>query len=169
MDMLLQEKIGHLNSFEINNRSIELLSLEWYETKKRILRKLTNSGREVSLKFMDANPSLTDGDILFADEHFVIAITVLPCHCIVLQPTNMFEMASLCYEIGNKHLPLFYEEDQLLVPFELPLFSLLQIQGYEVKEANRKLLQPLKTTVAAHPVISDSLFSKAMKLTNTAL
>ena len=167
--MLIQEKIGHINSFQINNQIIDLLPLEWYETRKRILRKQTNSGTEVLLKFLNENPDLTEGDILYADESTIILVSILPCSCIVMQPKNMFEMASVCYEIGNKHLPLFYEADQLLVPFEMPLFNLLLVQGYTVQQEERKLLKLLKTTVAPHSVgISDSVFSKIMQLTNTA-
>jgi urease accessory protein len=79
----------------------------------------------------------------------------------------MFEMASICYEIGNKHLPLFFENDELLVPFEMPLYKLLTAQGYGVKQEQRKLLQPLKTTVSPHSNSSETLFSKIMKLTTT--
>jgi urease accessory protein len=78
----------------------------------------------------------------------------------------MFEMASVCYEIGNKHLPLFYEDECLLVPLDIPLMRLLSAQGYDVKEEKRKLLQPLKTTVSPHGDSNSSLFSKIMKLTN---
>jgi len=167
--MLIQEKIGHISLFQINNQIIDFLPLEWYETRKRILRKQTNSGTEVLLKFLNENPDLTEGDILYADESTIILVSILPCSCIVMQPKNMFEMASICYEIGNKHLPLFYEADQLLVPFEMPLFNLLLVQEYTVQQEERKLLKPLRTTVAPHSVgISESVFSKIMQLTNTA-
>jgi urease accessory protein len=79
----------------------------------------------------------------------------------------MFEMASVCYEIGNKHLPLFYANDELLVPFEFPLFRLLSVQHYDVKQEERKLLQPLNTTVLPHGHGGSSLFSKIMKLTTS--
>ena len=167
--MLIQQKIGHINSFQINSQTIDLLPLEWYEARKRILRKQTNSGREVSLKFLNENPELTEGDILYADESTIIVVSILPCNCIVMQPQNMFEMASVCYEIGNKHLHLFYEADQLLVPFEMPLFNLLSAQGYVVNQEDRKLLKPLKTTVAPHTVgIGNSVFSKILQLTTPA-
>ena len=82
----------------------------------------------------------------------------------------MFEMATMCYEIGNKHLPLFYESDQLLVPFEMPLFRILSAQGFDVQQATRKLLQPLKTTVAPHNVsISDNLFSTIINQQNLSV
>lgn len=166
--MLVQEKFGNINSFAVNERIIDWLYLHWYEAKKRILRKETISGKEVSIKFLNENPELTEGDVLFADEKNIIAVSILPCECIVVQPKNMFEMASVCYEIGNKHLPLFYEADQLLVPFENPLYKLLLTQGYDVKQENRKLLQSLKTTVVPHGTGSETLFSKIMKLKNPA-
>ena len=91
-------------------------------------------GENISWKFLNENPSLTEGDILFSGETVIIVVSIVSCECIVLQPENMFQMASACYEIGNKHLPVFYETDQLLVPFELPLFNLLKTQGYNIKK-----------------------------------
>ena len=164
--MLLQNKIGNLSSYNSNNKIIDWLEMEWHETRKRILRKQTNSGNDVSIKFLNENPDLTEGDILYEDDKMIIAVSVLSCDCIVIKPTNMFEMASMCYEIGNKHLPLFYEDECLLVPLDVPLMRLLSAQGYDVKEEKRKLLQPLKTTVSPHGDSNNSLFSKIMKLTN---
>jgi urease accessory protein len=166
--MLIQFKVGNLNSSGVNKEKIDWLELEWHETSKRILRKKTKAGREVSLKFLNGDPALTEDDILYEDEQVIIVVTILPCDAIVVKPTNMLEMASVCYEIGNKHLPLFYENDELLVPFEMPLYRLLQVQGYEVKQEVRKLQQPVKTTVSPHaPLAGESLFSKIMKQTTT--
>ena len=165
--MIIQQKTGNIDSVNIGDRSVDFLELEWHETTKRILRKKTKAGEEVSLKFLNENPSLTEGDILYEDDQTIIAVTVLPSDAIVIKPKNMFEMASACYEIGNKHLPLFYGNDELLVPFELPLFRLLSTQGYDVKQEERKLVQPLKTTVSPHEHGSSSLFSKIMKLTTS--
>jgi urease accessory protein len=167
--MLIQKKIGRLSSFEMDGRNIDWLPLEWYEARKRILRKKTQLGKDISIKFLNENPDLSEGDILFTDDRVVIAVSILPCDCIVVHPTNMFQMASVCYEIGNKHLPLFYEAEALLIPADKPLLRLLLAQGYEVKEEKRKLLHPLKTTVAPHgDGSSQTLFSKIMKLTSPA-
>ena len=163
--MLIQEKKGNIKSFATIYKTVDSVSFEWYETNKRIQRKLTKSGKEIALKFLNENPLLTEGDILFEDEISVIVAEVLPCECLVIAPKNMFEMASVCYEIGNKHLPLFFENDELLVPFEQPLRTLLTAQGYIVKQEQRKLLQPLRTTVSPHGGQSNTLFSKIMKLT----
>lgn len=163
--MLIQEKKGNLNLLENPNKTVDWLALEWFETRKRILRKKTVSGLDISLKFLNENAALTQGDILFEDEKSIVAIEVLACSCLVIQANSMFEMASVCYEIGNKHLPLFFENDELLVPFENPMQRLLVAQGYTVRIENRKLLHALRTTVSPHAMDeSKSLFSRILKL-----
>lgn len=165
--MVIKEKIGNLNSVAVNDQLIDLLELEWFETNKRILHKKTHGGKEVVLKFLQENQQLTQGDILYKDESTIIVVDILECDVLIIHPKNMFEMASICYEIGNKHLPLFYENDELLIPFEQPIYKLLTAQGYSIQIGKRKLLQPLKTTVAPHSSGSGTLFSKIMKLTTT--
>lgn len=164
--MLIQNKIGHIEAFELDNRSIDWLQLEWFEAGKRILRRKTQSGRELALKFLAEHTGLKQGDVIYEDERSIIVIEIIPCECLVIKPSDMFEMASACYEIGNKHLPLYFEENCLLVPFEKPLYKLLAAQGYPVSIETRKLLQPLKTTVAPHGNGNESLFTRIMKLTN---
>ena len=123
--MLVSEKSGNLKDIEVNDRLIDYLSLEWYETNKRILHKKTKAGKEIALRFLKENQKLTQGDIIYEDSKSIIAIDVVPCEAIIVCPATMYEMAAVCYEIGNKHLPLFFENNELLVPFETPLFNLL--------------------------------------------
>jgi urease accessory protein len=122
------------------------------------------------MKFLGENQQLTQGDILWQDDATIIAVDIEACDAIAFSPKTMNEMASVCYEIGNKHLPLFYENEVLLIPYEAPLFKLLTASGYPIKVEKRKLLHQLKTTVAAHSNNSNStsLFSKIMQLTNPA-
>jgi urease accessory protein len=166
--MLIQQKSGNINDIDINNRAIDWLQLQWYEAGKRILRRQTQAGNDIALKFLDKNPTLTQGDVLYEDDTIIIAVEILPCDVLVIKPANLVEMASVCYEIGNKHLALFIDKEELLVPFEMPLFRLLSAQGYAIKQDKRKLLHPLKTTVAPHAHSNNSLFSKIMQLTNAS-
>jgi urease accessory protein len=163
--MVVKEKIGNLELFAINNRNIDYVWLDWYETNKRILHKKTAMGRELSMKFLNENPRLTVGDIIYEDDFNLIAIDIKECDAIIIRPRSMQEMAAVCYEIGNKHLPLFYQEDEILAAYDAPLFSLLSSAGYAVEQGKRKLTTPLKTTVTPHSS-NNSLFNRIMKLTN---
>jgi urease accessory protein len=165
--MLVKEKLGNLTAFDTGGYSIDRLRLEWYETNKRVLHKHTDSRCEVVMRFLKENQELQQDDILFKDDSRIIAVEINSCDAIVIKPTSSLQLASLCYEIGNKHLPLFHHEDVLLLPFEEPIFRWLAASGYNVQRETRKLLHQLKTSVAAHGS-SGSLFSKILQLTNTS-
>jgi urease accessory protein len=167
--MLIKEKLGNLQTTSILNRNIEVLIIEWYEANRRILHKQTKSGKTVTIKFLQENPNLKEGDILWQDQNTVIAVEIKPCACIVITPDTILKAFSLCYEIGNKHLPLFYEGDDLLVPYEEPLYKLLKASGYQLRVEERKLNNDLKTTVSPHLQVAgtDSLFNKILKLTTS--
>jgi urease accessory protein len=72
--MLIQQKKGNLATITTNNRCIDWLQLEWYETSKRMLRKQTQAGNDIALKFLDKNPMLTQGDVLYEDDTLIIAV-----------------------------------------------------------------------------------------------
>lgn len=165
--MQIHNKIGRIDDMDIKDRSIDYWDLEWYECNKRIIRKKTRSSVDVSFKSLNSDPFFTEGDVIFENEKTIIAVSVLACDCIIVKPRNTFELASLCFEIGNKHASLFYENEILLLPFESPLFNQLLAQGYSVRKEKRKLLTPLKTSVAAHAHLqNESLFTKIMKFGN---
>jgi urease accessory protein len=169
--MLIKEKLGNLATIRDEGRVIDRLFLEWYECSKRILHKRTGSGREVALRFLGEAQHLQQDDVLYADSNTLIVVEVLSCEAIVLKPATLYGMAVACYEIGNKHLPLFYENDTLLIPYEAPIYRMLQASGFEPGLEKRKLLYQLRTTVSPHTHHGDrkeSFFAKILKLTTPA-
>ena len=165
--MLIKEKVGNLKQFDKEGRAIDFVQLEWHETTKRILHKKSMSGRAVSMKFLKENQQLAQDDIIYADDELLIAIDLKPCEVIILKPAGMYELACLCYEIGNKHLPLFYEQETLLIPYEVPVFNMLKAAGFEIRIEERRLSNRLSTSVIAHPHQGNApgLFSRIMQLT----
>ncbi|HEY8954611.1 urease accessory protein UreE [Chitinophaga sp.] len=164
--MLVREIIGNTEAHTRSSRETDLLPLEWFETSRRIQRKYTAGGREVALKFTKEGQHLKQNDIVYQDDDLVIVVDILPCEAIVISPRNMGEMAKVCYEIGNKHLPLFLEEEQLLIPADEPLYRWLHAAGYPVVKERRKLLHILRTNVQPHTHGNSgpSFFEKILEL-----
>ena len=165
--MLVKEKLGNLKDFNKEGLAIDIVPLEWYETRKKILHKKSTGGRDVSMKFLNENQQLAQDDIIYADNALLIIIDIKPCEVMVLRPAGMYEMACLCYEIGNKHLPLFYQQETLLIPYETPVYNMFKAAGFDISMEERKLLNQLSTSVTAHlhNGNSQSLFSRIMQLT----
>ena len=148
--MLITEKLGNTRNTSVIEGDIDILSIEWFETHKRILHKQTKKGQNITLKFLKENHALADGDILWKDQDTVIVVEIKDCKCIVVTPNAILTAASLCYEIGNRHLSVYYEGNDLLIPYEVTVHNLLEALGYQLRIEERKLNTALKTTVLPH-------------------
>ncbi|MFI3283085.1 MAG: urease accessory protein UreE [Rikenellaceae bacterium] len=148
--MRITEIIGSHSTLDLSGMEVDYVELEWWELSKRIQRKRTTAGRDVAMKFMAESIAMKGGDILYMDESCAITVRVLKSPTIVLSPRTMHEMATVCYEIGNKHMPLFIDGDDILLPYEAPMFKWLQSAGYSPKSEDRVLENRLKSNAANH-------------------
>ncbi|MDH2924911.1 urease accessory protein [Nicoletella semolina] len=149
---IMEEILGNLaalqDSGQITAQKIDYVPLEWYESERNILRKKSQSGREVAFRLLKEGQRLKHNDVVFISDTLVIAIEIIPSEVIVLSPQTLPEMARACYEIGNKHSPLFLDGDEVTLPYDKPMFEWLQAAGFEPKKAERRLSQALRANSA---------------------
>lgn len=165
--MIIKEIIGNIKDVQEKGLTIDPFELEWFETNKRIIRKKSKDGTELALRFLTEGKQLREGDILFREGNTVIVVQILPCEAIVFSPKSLLEMGTICYEIGNKHLPLFIQEDEILVPYEDPLFRWLTVGGYQPRKEVKKLTNMLQSSVSPHrhsEETSPSFFNKIISM-----
>ncbi len=167
--MVIEQIIGNLKDIEITNRKVELVQIEWFEANKRIQRRKTKEGTEVAIRFIKEGQRLHQDDVIYMDENKIIAIDILPCDAIEVTPHTMQEMGSVCYEIGNKHLPVFIQNDAVLIPYEEPIFKWLVATGYHTHKVHTKLQNIVNASVQPHSHghshgEGSSIFSKIMGL-----
>ncbi|MCT3762101.1 urease accessory protein UreE [Elizabethkingia anophelis] len=164
--MIINECIGNIKDISVAGKIIDYLDLEWFETTKRIQRKKTRQGVDIAIKFLREGQRLREGDILYEDGKKAIVVNVLETEAIVITPTSMLEMGTVCYEIGNKHIPLFIQEDKVLLPFEMPMYRWLEASNFRPERQTVKLLNLLKSNVEphGHGSIGSSLFTKILKM-----
>lgn len=118
----------------------DVLEIEWYETRKGIIRRRSLKGRDLALRRSDRTP-LTDGQVIWQDEQAFVAVDIRPCECLVIRPRNMQEMGQVCFEIGNMHLPISIDDAcRVSVAYDSPLHTFLQRRRYEVEVSRKKLL-----------------------------
>ncbi|MBB6331167.1 urease accessory protein [Chryseobacterium sediminis] len=163
--MIINQIIGNLTE-NPTEKIIDYLDLEWFEITKRIQRKKTRQGTDVAIKFLREGQRLREGDILFEDAEKIIAVNVLETEAIVMSPASLLEMGTVCYEIGNKHIPLFIQNDKVLLPFEMPMFRWLEASGFKPEKHSVKLLNLLKSNVEphGHGSLGSTIFTKILKM-----
>ena len=148
MDAILGNLTRLQSEGRVTSQTIERVVLEWYESERNILRKTTNTGREVAFRLLKEGQRLKHDDVVFVSNELVIAIEILPSEVIVLSPQSLPEMARACYEIGNKHSPLFLDGDEVTLPYDKPMFEWLDAAGFNPQKAERRLSQALRANSA---------------------
>lgn len=149
---IIDNILGSLDDLKANGKIttqvIDFVPLEWYESERNILRKQTQSGREIAFRLLKEGQRLKHNDVVLITDDLVIVIDIQPCEVILLSPKTLPEMARACYEIGNKHAPLFLEGDEILLPYDKPMFEWLSAAGFSPQKANRRLSEALRANSA---------------------
>lgn len=146
--MIIVEEV--LSAPSVENKLRDVLEIEWYETTKTIIRRSTTSGIEIALRKNNRRP-LEDGDVLWQNEDRYIELVIKPCECIVFAPATLREMGIICFEIGNKHIPIYIDDNNnVSVAYETPLYTLLERAGYQPRIEIKKLLKTHMLKVHGH-------------------
>lgn len=133
---------------KIKDQQIDYVALQWFESDRNILRKTSQMGREIAFRLLKEGQRLQHNDVVFISEQLAIVVEILPSEVILLAPKTLPDMARACYEIGNKHAPLFLEGDEILLPYDKPMFEWLKAAGFKPQRAERRLSQALRANSA---------------------
>lgn len=152
--MIIEKVIAHKNNIHrFENYERDEVSLEWYELNKKVMRKTTCKGSDIGFRLPHGSESLKDADIIAMENGRVIVVRVKSCQCIEIHWHDTFELAKLCYEIGNRHSPLFLSESgdsSFLIPFDSPMLELLHKMNFYTKVRDGFLVNPLSANISAH-------------------
>lgn len=118
--MIIEQIVTNLENMEkeeIEKRHIEKVYLESAYLVKRIQRVKTDHGNEIGIRLKEAR-DLVAGDVLYMDDKNMIVIDVLSDDLLVIKPRTLNEMGTIAHQLGNRHLPAQFEEDEMLVQYD---------------------------------------------------
>lgn len=154
--MLCEQVLGKLEDMDISGKNVEYVDIEWHEAFKKIHRKVTNKGREVGIRMDDSilSRGLFQGDVIYQDDNLVVAVNTPPCEIIriVLKEGHEKMAAKVCYEIGNRHAPLFWgENDTFITIYNEPMMAMLsKIHGVTAEKKIEKLNFDKRISASIH-------------------
>lgn len=128
--MIINKIKGNMEEDSFKNYPIDYVDIHWYDSGKRIQKLNTNKGIEIGIRLdsNEINRGLLQGDVLEVIEGEAIVVNILEEKCITMKADDLRTVAKVCYEIGNRHSPLFYSEDysQLILPYDKPILEMLK-------------------------------------------
>ena len=149
--MIVEKVLGKLGEESFAGRKTDILDIEWFNANKRIDRKMTRGGKDIGLRLdhHTSHKGLSQDDILCDDGEIVVAVNIIPCNCILVKVNSNRELARLCYEVGNRHAPFFYGENELefLTPYDEPMMLMMKELGLHPEKKEERLLNEKKVSL----------------------
>lgn len=88
----------------------------------------TAHGRELGLAF-PTGTTLKPGAVLWIDPDWYLTVEAAPEPVLMIFPASQRDAVKIAFEVGNRHFPLAFEEDALLVPDDPAMVNLLDRLG----------------------------------------
>ena len=155
--MLCEKILGRADQTDLSGRQLDYVNIEWFEAFKKIHKKVTDKGEEVGIRLDDTvlSRGLYEGDILYLDKERALVVHTPKCMVIrVKVDENHPHMAAkVCYEIGNRHAPLFYgeEENKFITPYNEPMYLMLEkLHGVTATKEIQRLDFDRRISAAVH-------------------
>lgn len=140
--------LGTIDGFALAGRRVERVAIASDDLARRILRLRTSVG-DLGLRFGNG-ATLRDGDVVFADESRVICVEVADEELLVARPHTLEAAARLGHAFGNRHLPVQFERDELIVRYDPLVEELLRDSGVAFARVRRKITAPFRHAHAPH-------------------
>ena len=148
--MVFEKIIGSLNANH-GNKEVVKFPYDWYEASKRILKRQASTGEAIGIRIEE---DLYDGALLFEDDKRVIVLDLKPCEVISINVSNMKEMGKVCFELGNRHIPLTIVDNNIKTPYDSANFEYMQKKGFICEKLTEKFVPEF--VVKGHGHHSDS-------------
>ena len=107
----------------------DLVRLDWEARQKCRQRLKTEAGREIGLA-LPTGTRLSPGDVLYRDADVEIVVEGTPEKVFALRPEKREAFGLACYQIGNLHRPIGFDDGAILVPYEPVLEKQLTRLGF---------------------------------------
>lgn len=136
--MIIEQIIGNIYKDNLRSSHVEKVYLNSEDLLKRIQRVTTDHGKEIGIR-LPQNTELEDGDVLYKDERNMIVIYTNKDDVITIKPRTLMEMGDIAHQLGNRHLPAQFEEDEMIVQYDYLVEELLQQLGVPYIREERKV------------------------------
>lgn len=149
--MIAEEIIGNILQIDAERKKkhMERVYLENSELVERVQHVQTDQGKEIDIRLK--NPiDLQYGDILYEDAERMIIVDVNNEDILAIQPRTLQEMGDIAHQLGNRHLPAHFNDQEMIVQYDDVIENLLKELGIPYTHEERKVNQAFRYIGHSH-------------------
>lgn len=155
--MICEKILGKVKDEKFSGKKVDYVDIHWDEAFKKLHRKTSCCGVEIGIRLDDSvlMRGLNQDDVLAVEGDTVLAVNIPPCEVIIVRidAHHSHMVAKVCYEIGNRHAPLFWgdEEGTFITPYNEPMRVMLdKLHGVKTEVADVKLDFDRRISASVH-------------------
>lgn len=157
--MICEKILGNVKDEVFSGKKVDYVDIHWDEAFKKLHRKTSNAGVEMGIRLDDfvLTRGLKQDDVLAVEGDTVFAVNIPSCEAIVvhIDEQHACMTAKVCYEIGNRHAPLFWGEEErtFITPYNEPMRVMLdKLHGVktEIKDVKLDFDRRISASVHSH-------------------
>lgn len=115
--MLVEKIIGKYESKQLETRTVHRVLLDETTMQKKHQRILVEDGVDIAITLGDTD-ELFDGAVLYSDKTQIVVVEAKEEKAIVIRPNNGYQWGKVCYNIGNMHHHAYLTQEEILVPYD---------------------------------------------------
>lgn len=143
-------KLGNIRDIkEPSHYHFEKVLLSSDELLKTTILTKTDHNNEIGIKQEKSN-DLKDGDIIFNDGKNIIYICLETTDVIIIKPKSFLEMGIIAHNLGNRHMPAQFENNNMLVAYDYLVEEYLNSQKVDYERKKIKLKEAFRHVDGAH-------------------
>lgn len=138
--MLITKVLDHIDINSADNH-VDKVFVENEALAKRLHHLTTENHVNVAIHLPEGE-HLRVGDVLYQDSDAKIVVDVLPEDVLTIKPKTIRQMGVIAHELGNRHLPAQFIDDEMIVQYDYLVETLLKKRGLSYERKTLKLSQP---------------------------
>ncbi len=155
--MICEKILGKVTDGKFKGKKVDYVDIFWDEAFKKLHRKTSGNGVEIGIRLDDSvlTKGVNQDDVLAVEGDTVFAVRIPPCECLIVRidPHHPEMTAKVCYEIGNRHAPLFWGKDEgtFITPYNEPMRVMLEkLHGVSAEVAEVQLDFDRRISASVH-------------------
>ncbi len=137
--------------YDIMDKEKIAVKFEWFELEKKRIKKKAEDGYEFGII---PNKIIEDGDIIAEIDNKIYFCQIKSCLLTQVETSSLEEMGKLCFELGNRHLPLKIKKNKVFIPYDKPTFDYLEKMAFNPVKIEEKFSDFLSSKAHAPSVLS---------------
>lgn len=155
--MICEKILGKVTDEEFKGKKIDYVDIFWTRLSKNCTGKHLRPAWSWAYVWtiLCLQRGLRQDDVLAVEGDTVYAVRIPPCEILIVRidPRHPKMTAKVCYEIGNRHAPLFWgnEEGTFITPYNEPMRAMLEkLHGVSVEKAETALDFDRRISASVH-------------------